>query len=180
MYELIILTQLMRGPRHGYVIAKVINDIIGPYAKISNGRLYPLLAKLEETNLIVASDEGEPGERSVRTYKITASGIERFKAMMMDTQSNPGEYQKIFTLKVSAFSFISASERIYLIEHFLNYCQSHVLHLRAELNDLIQNKRLDDGNLERIQELMSHRIKHWQLDFDFGNYLYQKEKDATS
>ena len=48
MYEFIILAQLMNGPAHGYLIAKIINDMIGPFARISYGRLYPLLAKLEE------------------------------------------------------------------------------------------------------------------------------------
>ena len=52
MYELIILSLLMRWNAHGYLIASIINDMIGPYAKVSNGRLYPLLAKLEEQGLI--------------------------------------------------------------------------------------------------------------------------------
>ncbi len=52
MYELIILSQLMVQPAHGYMIAKIINDMIGPYARISNGRLYPLLSKLEKSGLI--------------------------------------------------------------------------------------------------------------------------------
>ena len=43
MYELMILTFLMRGPMHGYLIANII-DISGPFAEVSNGRLYPLLA----------------------------------------------------------------------------------------------------------------------------------------
>ncbi len=30
LYEFIILAQLMYGPAHGYLIAKIINDMIGP------------------------------------------------------------------------------------------------------------------------------------------------------
>lgn len=37
MYELIILSLLMREPSHGYLISKIINDIIGPIAKVSHG-----------------------------------------------------------------------------------------------------------------------------------------------
>ncbi len=47
MYEFLILSQLMKNSAHGYLIASIINDIIGPYARVSNGRLYPLLAKME-------------------------------------------------------------------------------------------------------------------------------------
>jgi hypothetical protein len=39
MYELVILAQLMAYPAHGYLIAKIIND----NARLSSGRLYPLL-----------------------------------------------------------------------------------------------------------------------------------------
>ena len=52
MYELIILSILMRRTAHGYLISKIINDIFGPYTKVSNGRLYPLLAKLQHEGLI--------------------------------------------------------------------------------------------------------------------------------
>jgi len=45
-YELIILGTLMVGPFHGYLIAKIMQNILGPYGKISAGRLYPLLTKL--------------------------------------------------------------------------------------------------------------------------------------
>ena len=57
MYELMILSILMRGTAHGYLIASIINDIIGPYARLSNGRLYPLLSKLEDLGMIVAVDK---------------------------------------------------------------------------------------------------------------------------
>ena len=49
MYELIILSLLMRFPLHGYLIAQIANDTIGPWAKISNGTLYPLLTRLEQS-----------------------------------------------------------------------------------------------------------------------------------
>ena len=52
MYELIILSLLMRFPMHGYLIAKIANDLIGPWAKISVGSFYPLLSKLEQQGYI--------------------------------------------------------------------------------------------------------------------------------
>jgi hypothetical protein len=79
MYELVILGLLMRWPAHGYFIANVINDMIGPYARLSNGPLYPLLAKLEQEGLIVSrtsTEETPRGEWQVRSYEITAAGRE--------------------------------------------------------------------------------------------------------
>src|SRR5271166_3200819 len=99
MYELVILGFLMRQPYHGYLIAKIINDMIGPFARLSNGRLYPLLAKLEEEGLIVkvpattATDEPaeDAPDRQQRSYEITPAGRERFHDLMLDTTSSPGD-----------------------------------------------------------------------------------------
>ncbi|MGH2510148.1 MAG: PadR family transcriptional regulator, partial [Ktedonobacteraceae bacterium] len=103
MYELFILSLLVRFPAHGYLIAHILNDVIGPYAKISNGRLYPLLAKLEKSGLIevrAEANQEQHGERNSREYQITEAGYKRFHTLMLDTTSNPGEYQRIFTHKV--------------------------------------------------------------------------------
>lgn len=39
MYELLILGYMTRMPFHGYLMTKIINDMIGPFAKFSNGRV---------------------------------------------------------------------------------------------------------------------------------------------
>ena len=88
MYEFIILSQLMLGPRHGYLIAKIINDIIGPFAHLSPGRLYPLLAKMEQNGLIEIDEltmKKQQNDRQLRTYKITEAGRMRFYILMRDT-----------------------------------------------------------------------------------------------
>ena len=66
-YELIILGTLMSGPFHGYLIAKIMQNILGPYGQLSKGRLYPLLTKLEEAGLIMVEQVSEQQEKlSVR------------------------------------------------------------------------------------------------------------------
>src|ERR1051326_5333738 len=91
VYELIILCLLMRSPLHGYLILKIANDQIGPWAKISSGSLYQILAKLEQAGIItVMNNESlhSPGERvarQLRVFTITDEGRERFRQVMMDT-----------------------------------------------------------------------------------------------
>jgi DNA-binding PadR family transcriptional regulator len=143
MYELIILSLLMREPIHGYLISKIINDIIGPIAKVSHGWLYPRLAKLEQEELIAASfevDEGKKGERQLRTYHITEDGRKRFHELMMDTTSNPGEQSKFFWQKVSFLEYLHPAERLHLIDHYINYCQTHILHLKDQAKNLVDGK----------------------------------------
>jgi DNA-binding PadR family transcriptional regulator len=119
MYELMILGQLMmHKTAHGYLIARIINDSIGPYARVSNGRLYPLLTKLEQSGLIERSPEGDSrvqGDRQLRVYRMTESGKQRFSELMKDTSSNPGEYQKLFLMKSFYFDLLPPLELLTLI-----------------------------------------------------------------
>src|SRR5579884_3790374 len=99
MYELINLSILMRVPAYGYLLAKIIKDIIGPWATVSNGTLYPLLARLERAGLITASDDEDrkaPGDRHARIFTITEAGRRRFHQLMMNTSTSHGEYEKLF------------------------------------------------------------------------------------
>jgi len=183
MYELIILSHLMRYNAHGYLIAKIINDMIGPYARVSNGRLYPLLSKLEGAGLIAVDTETaaeQQGDRQLRTYKITEAGRRRFHELMMDTTSNPGEYQKLFPLKAHVFEFLKPVERLRLIDHYINYCQAHVLHLMAEADDLVREVAdhvppWSPARLDAVLNVMQHMIDQWQLELDWAKNLREKE-----
>ena len=78
MYELIVLSLLMRAPFHGYLIVKVANDMLGPWTKISSGTLYPLLGRMEQAGLIATrpateDQAGKRSERHARTFTITES-----------------------------------------------------------------------------------------------------------
>lgn len=198
MYEFIVLAQLMHGPAHGYLIAKIINDMIGPYARISYGRLYPLLTKLEQSGLIEAVSDGKSGkegqhDRNLRIFRITDAGRVRFLLLMNDTSSNPGDYAKLFMHKVSAFAFIRPAERLRLIDHYIAYCQAHVLHMQAEAEDLVRTvammeewhrdspdlahgfPRLDDESLDYIVSVMQHSIDQWEREIAWARSLQKKE-----
>lgn len=195
MYEFIVLGQLMSGPAHGYLIAKIINDMIGPYARISYGRLYPLLSKLEEGGLIEAVNEDKGRhDRNLRIYKITDAGRVRFQLLMGDTSSNPGDYAKLFTYKVAAFAFIRPADRLRLIDHYITYCQAHVYHMRAEAIDLVRTvaemqelhhesphlaqgfPRMDNESLEYCVSVMQHSIDQWEHEIEWARSLREKEE----
>ncbi len=182
MYELIILSLLMHEPSHGYLISKIINDIIGPIAKVSHGWLYPRLTKLEQEGLIVASEEvGEEkkGERQLRTYHITEEGRKRFHELMMDTSSNPGEYSKFFWQKVSFLEYLHPAERLHLVDHYINYCQTHILHLKDQAKNLVEGKvqyhAMDIPQLEATLHVLRRSTSHWQVDLEYANSLREKE-----
>ena len=184
MYELFILAQLMRVPAHGYLIAKIINDMIGPYAHVSNGRLYPLLSKLEKSGLIALheeTDSSQQGDRQLRTYEITEAGRKRFHELMMNTTANPGEYQKIFMQKAAFLSYLKPVERLRLIDHYINYCQAHLLHLEAEAEDMAREfvnwepETNPAWRLQAVLNVMQHTVDQWELELQWAKSLREKE-----
>jgi DNA-binding PadR family transcriptional regulator len=186
MYELVILGFLMQMPYHGYLIAKIINDMIGPFARLSNGRLYPLLAKLEQEGLIeAASEEAVPAplraerDRQHHSYQITDAGRQRFHELMMDTTSNPGEYRRIFWFKLPNLHWLEPAERLYLLDHYINFCQTHLFHLTTERRDLERKAAQIDimsaEQLEATLEAMRITQDQWRLELDSTRVWRERE-----
>lgn len=184
MYELLILAQLMCAPEHGYQIAKIASDMIGPWAKISLGTLYPLLAKLEQSGFIKKLDEGQEATTRQRgrkpsrtTYEITPAGRMRFHQLMIDTISNPGDYQRQFRLKVLYLDFLQPDERLHILNHYITYCETLVLYLRSEMRDLLQVAS-DPAQMHKFSphfraisaRLMRHQAEQWE-----GEIVWAKE-----
>ncbi|MGI8586503.1 MAG: helix-turn-helix transcriptional regulator [Chloroflexia bacterium] len=187
-YELIILGSLLLGPAHGYLIAKIVQNITGPYDKVSSGRLYPLLAKLEAQGLIVAEPGAEKEATSQsrryqlpsRGYRITDSGRARFHHLMMDTTSYLGDYKKVFVQKVAHFSFLLPSERRHLVDHYIGYCRTLVSHGMARVEAItgaVENNpdvavmHLTSEQVGDLLAVMHHTIDQWQQELRWAEGL---------
>lgn len=72
--DLLILKTLSWGPRHGYAIARWVEQTTDDALQVQEGSLYPALYRLEDRGWIQSewgiSDEG----RRVRMYTMTAVG----------------------------------------------------------------------------------------------------------
>lgn len=72
--DLLILRTLDLGPRHGWSIAKRIQDMSRDALRVNQGSLYPALYRLEDRGWIAAqwgiSDEG----RRAKFYRLTSLG----------------------------------------------------------------------------------------------------------
>lgn len=170
MYELIILSVLMTGPAHGYSIAKTVNNIIGPIAKASNGRIYPLFSKLQKSGFVIAREHQEDG-RNTKLFSITESGRSRFRELMLDTTSNPKEYQEIFSFKVTVLSLLEPEERLQLIEHYIHFCRAHLLHLTDGVNQMKKACPQMDRRQWALFSVMNHRINQWKLEMTWAQQL---------
>jgi DNA-binding PadR family transcriptional regulator len=180
MYEFVVLAHLMRGPMHGYLIAKIISDMSGPYIRVSNGTIYPALNKLEQQGLIAVETPlpaTQPGDREPRVYRITEIGRQRFYDLMLDTNSHQKAYQEIFLQKTGFFAFITLEERLRLIDHYIHYCQGYILYEQAEIDDLLKRVKPSEQTVwkrEDMVEAMQHILERWQLELAWAQRLRER------
>ena len=72
--ELLILSLIEARPRHGYDIAKLIEQRSDGAVRFKVASLYPLLYRLEQRGWIAGRWVEKPGERRRRFYRLTADG----------------------------------------------------------------------------------------------------------
>src|SRR5688500_7481467 len=72
--ELLVLTLVEERARHGYEIAKLIDERSRGVLKFHIASLYPLLYRLEDRGLIQGRWVEKTGQRRRRFYRITPQG----------------------------------------------------------------------------------------------------------
>jgi len=72
--EVLILSLLERRARHGYEIAKRIEEGSGGVVDFHVASLYPMLYRLERRGWIAGQWVEKPGQRRRRYYRLTAAG----------------------------------------------------------------------------------------------------------
>ena len=72
--EMLILALVEDRPRHGYEIAKLIEQRSDGVLQFHVASLYPLLYRLENRGLIKGRWVEKAGQRRRRFYKLTAAG----------------------------------------------------------------------------------------------------------
>ncbi len=78
--DLLVLKTLSWGPRHGYAIARRIEEATDDALRIEEGSLYPALYRMEKRGWIVAGwGKSEIGQR-IKIYSLTAAGRAQLRA----------------------------------------------------------------------------------------------------
>ena len=72
--ELLVLSAVRAGPKHGYQIALDVEERSGGWFVLQHGTLYPILHRLEGEGLIAGEWSGGDGERRRKVYGLTGQG----------------------------------------------------------------------------------------------------------
>ena len=72
--DLLILKTVALEPRHGWAIAKRIQQVSGDVLQVNQGALYPALHRLEQQGWLRAQDGVTETGRDARFYALTPAG----------------------------------------------------------------------------------------------------------
>jgi PadR family transcriptional regulator PadR len=72
--DALVLKTLAGGPRHGYGIARYLEDATDGAVTIEEGSLYPALYRLERRGLLEASWAPSETGRRAKLYRLTKEG----------------------------------------------------------------------------------------------------------
>jgi len=78
--ETLILKAVARTPRHGYAVARWLEEATGEVLQIEDGSLYPALYRMEHRGLIQAEWGTSELGRKAKFYRITPIGRKRLAA----------------------------------------------------------------------------------------------------
>ncbi|WP_344612934.1 PadR family transcriptional regulator [Dactylosporangium salmoneum] len=76
--QMVVLTVLAEGPRHGYAVNAGIEALTG--RRLGPGSLYGALTRLEARGLIEPVDDDGDGQERQRTMRITDAGRSALRA----------------------------------------------------------------------------------------------------
>jgi PadR family transcriptional regulator, regulatory protein PadR len=93
--ELMILAVLEERQRHGYEIAKLIDDRSGGVLRFHVGSLYPMLYRMERRGWIDGRWLEKSGQRRRRYYKLTPAGRKVLVAQRTSWQELIGAFQRV-------------------------------------------------------------------------------------
>ena len=78
--ETLILKTVARAPRHGYAIARWLEDHTGDVLQIEDGSMYPALYRMEQRGWVQAEWGTSESGRKAKFYRITPLGRKRLAA----------------------------------------------------------------------------------------------------
>ena len=93
--ETLILKTLAAAPRHGYAIARWLEDRTADVLQVEDGSLYPALHRMEQRGWLQADWGMSELGRKAKFYKITPAGRKRLAASTAEWQRFSAAISKV-------------------------------------------------------------------------------------
>lgn len=149
--ELAVLGVLSQSPQHGYELRKRLVSVLGLFATISYGALYPTLKSLVERGLI-AEHDADPSavypKRNRIVYALTPAGNKYF-ADLVSAEGSESYDDDIFAVRIAMFGQTKADTRLHVLQGRRRRLEDRLDQMRSNLAK--GRERLDAYTLELQQ-----------------------------
>ncbi|WP_089966113.1 PadR family transcriptional regulator [Lihuaxuella thermophila] len=153
--EILILGQLLSGPKHGYEIKKNIQEALGEEFEINNNLLYPALRRFLEMGAIskeVVKSEGKPARH---VYLLTDTGEEIFHDMIRDFPSKLAANQSEFLVRVALFDRLEPDMRREILQK-----RQEVLQEKLKFYRRIENTHAQNPFVVEVIRFQKAQVEH--------------------
>ena len=110
MNDLLLLSNLLAGPQHGYALKKRVGLLTG-HGAMHNNLVYPLLKRFVNEGWV--SRRAVPGERGQtrERYALTARGRQELRRRLQEFSQKDAASSEAFCLRVGLFAVLDAEAR---------------------------------------------------------------------
>ncbi len=103
---------------------------------------------------------------------------------MLDTTSNPGTYQRLFRVKALHLEFLLPEDQLYLVDHYVTYCQTALRYQQTEAqdfaNDPLKQEHISGTFRVRVLDLIKLTAHQWQLELTWAQRLREQVVSAQT
>jgi len=96
---MVLKTLDVRGPQHGWGIARRIEQVSGDLLAVNQGTLYPLLLKLEHEGSVTSEWGASDNNRRARFYDLTKAGRKQLQAETRNWEQTAAIVARFFSVK---------------------------------------------------------------------------------
>ncbi|MNI41251.1 Transcriptional regulator PadR-like family protein [compost metagenome] len=130
--EVLILAQLMQGPKHGYEIKKNIIFVMHNNKIINNNTLYPKLKQFEKRGDVVKNLVEQEGRPNRYVYSITDAGQKVFYHALNHFTLETVESDDEWSIRLAFYNLLNQEKR----RELLSYRRKHVADKLQRLEQL--------------------------------------------
>lgn len=172
--QIAILGLLMEGPKHGYEIKRIVDEVLSQVAKISTGSTYYTIKKLADDGFVSCETDREGSRPEKHVCHITERGKEEYRRLIHEnlyTHERPYwdfNLSLFFLHDLDQNTLKAALEgKIARLERMAKYVMS--------INRLIVSKNYGYAG----KFLTEHSLAHLKLDIRFYKQLLHELRMGT-
>ncbi|MBJ8054432.1 PadR family transcriptional regulator [Bacillus cereus] len=150
--DILLLAELIAGPKHGYEIKKNIQNRLGDNFELNHNMLYPTLRRFENMGAITKNVHKQVGKPNRNMYNITETGEEIFHEILREFPEKIATNNAEFLVRIALFEKLDYEARKEILTTRQNVLQKQLT--------AIQSLDVVSSFITEVVKFTNSRIEH--------------------